>query len=313
MKALWLENGDIGIREVSQPDGQDGEAVVRVLVAGICNTDLELVRGYYPYDGILGHEFVGEVSTGPAALVGRRVVGEINAICGSCAHCMAGRPRHCSNRTVMGIVNRHGAFAEYLALPSENLHPIPDQVTNESAVFVEPLAAALEIQEQHAFEFGERVLVIGDGKLGQLIARTLTTTAATVTVLGHHIEKLARLADADVSTDPDSVGDDFDVVVECTGNADGFSLALDKVRARGTLIMKSTYQGELTFDAAKVVVDEVTLLGSRCGPFERAIAMLGEGRIDVSDLVTDRFPLDEAVAAFERASEPGVMKVMLEP
>ncbi len=314
MKAVWLENCSLRVRDdVPVPTPPDGEVLVRVLEAGICNTDIELTRGYYPYKGILGHEFVGVVDDGPDHLAGKRVVGEINAVCGDCHACREGRPTHCERRTVLGIVNRDGAFAEYLTLPAANLHMVPDDVSTDAATFVEPLAAALEIQEQISISANDRVLIVGDGKLGQLIAQTLALTGCDLLVVGRHGAKLGLLADRDIRTgSADAVTPGaFDVAVECTGNPDGFALAQKGLRARGTLIMKSTYAGELSLDASALVVDEITLIGSRCGPFPPAIRLLAEGRVDVEPLIHARYQLSDAMAAFEHAQRPGVLKVLL--
>jgi threonine dehydrogenase-like Zn-dependent dehydrogenase len=314
MKAVWLENGQLRLRhDVPVPTPSPGEALVRVVAAGICNTDLELVRAYYPYTGVLGHEFVGVVE-GDSPFAGRRVVGEINAVCGDCRACRAGRRTHCERRTVLGIVRRDGAFAEYLTLPDENLHPVPDRVPNDVAVFTEPLAAALEIQEQVAITPESSVLVVGDGKLGQLVAQSLALTGCDLRVLGRHEAKLALLAArgivcvAEMSILPGS----FDVAVECTGDATGFELAQRALRPRGTLVMKSTYAGRLTLDASGIVVNELTLIGSRCGPFGKALSLLEVGRVDVRALVQARYPLERALEAFDHAQRPGTLKVLLE-
>lgn len=315
MRALWLQDRRLDLRDdVPTPVPPAGEALVRVLRAGICNTDIELTRGYYPFTGIPGHEFVGAVEQGPQALLGRRVVGEINAVCGDCAACTAGRPTHCERRTVLGIVRRHGAFAEFLTLPVENLHPVPESVTTDAAVFTEPLAAALEIQEQVAIGPRERVLVVGDGKLAQLVAQTLSLTGCALLVLGRHEAKLALLRARGIETAQSdrSIPGGFDVAVECTGNAAGFAVAQRAVRPRGTLVLKSTYAGALTLDASSLVVNEVTLVGSRCGPFAPALRLLGEGRVAVEPLIHARYPLATAVAAFEHSQQPGVLKVLIE-
>src|SRR5438093_11393164 len=284
MRALWLEDRRLRLRDdVPIPAPPSGEALVRVVRAGICNTDIELTRGYYPFTGIPGHEFVGIVERGPAALVGGRVVGEINAVCGACTACTAGQRTHCERRTVLGIVRRHGAFAQYLTLPVENLHLVPDSVATDAAVFTEPLAAALEIQEQVAIGPRDRVLVVGDGKLGQLVAQTLALTGCALLVVGRHDAKLSLLAARGVETaraDRAPRGE-FDVAVECTGNAEGFQVAQRAVRPRGTLVMKSTYAGALALDASAIVVQELTLVGSRCGPFAPALRLLAEGRVAV--------------------------------
>jgi threonine dehydrogenase-like Zn-dependent dehydrogenase len=318
MRGLWLEGQTIRLRDdLPRPEPAAGEARVRVLVAGICNTDLELVRGYYPFTGILGHEFVGRVEAALDAeqWIGRRVVGEINASCGTCAACGAGRPTHCERRTVLGIRGRDGAFAESLTLPLANLHEVPAGIADETAVFVEPLAAALEIQEQVAIGPRDRVVVVGDGKLGNLVAQTLALTGCALTVIGRHPAKLALLAARGLATA--LAGDvpraEADVVVECTGNPEGLDLARIAVRPRGTIVLKSTYRGSASVDISRIVVDEITLVGSRCGPFPPALALLADGRVDVRPLVHARFPLHEAVAAFAEAARPGVMKVLINP
>ncbi len=315
MRALWLEDRRLSVRgDAPIPEPPPGEALVRVLRAGICNTDIELMHGYYPFTGIPGHEFVGVVEQGPAALLGRRVVGEINAVCGSCGACLAGRRTHCERRTVLGIVRRHGAFADYLILPAENLHPIPDAVSTDAGVFTEPLAAALEIQEQVPIGSGDRVLVVGDGKLGQLVAQTLALTRCTLLVVGRHNSKLALLETRGIETAhaDRAMRGEFDVAVECTGDPEGFAVAQRAVRPRGTLVMKSTYAGALTLDASAVVVQELTLVGSRCGPFAPALRLLVEKRVAVEPMIHARYPLGEALTAFDHAQRPGVLKVLLD-
>ena len=315
MRALWLEDRRLSVRDTPTPEPPPGEALVRVLRAGICNTDIELTRGYYPFSGVPGHEFVGVVERGgPDALRGRRVVGEINAVCGRCPACTHGRRSHCERRTVLGIVGRNGAFAEYLTLPSENLHLVPDVVPTDAAVFAEPLAAALEIQEQVPVRAGDRVLVVGDGKLGQLVAQTLALTGCALLVVGRHDAKLALLTRRGIATGGRDAAEPgtFDVAVECTGNPEGVAVALRAARPRGTLVLKSTYAGALTLDAAAVVVNELTLIGSRCGPFAPALELLARGRVAVELLIAARYPLAEAPAAFAHAQRPGVLKVLLE-
>lgn len=291
MRALWLEDRHLSLRDVDVPTPPPGEVLVRVLAAGVCNTDLELTRGYYPYAGVPGHEFVGEVD-------GRRLVGEINAVCHECAACKAGRKTHCERRNVLGIIHRNGAFAEFLTLPRENLHEVPDGVTTEEAVFAEPLAAALEIQEQISIGADDRVLVVGKGKLGTLIAQTLALTGCKLTIAGRN-DDVARGA--------------FDVAVEASGNPDGFAKARAALRPRGTLVMKSTYAGDLTVNASSLVVDEITLVGSRCGPMDKALRLLAERKIDVRPMIHARYALDDAVAAFEHAARPGTLKVLVTP
>jgi threonine dehydrogenase-like Zn-dependent dehydrogenase len=323
MKGLWLENQQLQLRtDIPIPEPSENEALVRVLSAGICNTDLELKRGYYPYKGILGHEFVGVVEKGPEHLLNKRVVGEINAACGYCRFCLKGHPTHCENRTVLGIVNRNGAFADYLCLPINNLHLVPDSLKTEVATFTEPVAAALEIQQQITISPNHQVLVVGDGKLGQLVAQTLALTGCDLLAVGRHQQKLANLeaqgikvafVDAVCDTLSGSFCDrNFDIAVECTGNDSGFDIARRALRPRGTLVLKSTYAGKLSLDASALVVDEITLIGSRCGPFAPALELLAQGKINVEPLIQARFSLADGLSAFESAQTRGVMKVLLE-
>ena len=315
IQTLWLQDGVLSIRDdLPIPEPPPGEVLVKVLCAGVCNTDLELVRGYYPYRGVLGHEFVGEVVAGAPALAGRRVVGEINAVCGRCDACGSGRSTHCENRTVLGIVGRDGAFAEYLTLPAANLHQVPDHVSNEVAVFTEPLAAALEIQEQVTIGPGDRVLLAGTGKLGSLIAQTVALTGCDLVAVNRRPDGRARLEARGITViGPDEVTPaSFDFAVEATGNPAGFAMARGALRPRGTLIMKSTYAGSLEIDVSSLVVDEIALIGSRCGPFAPAVELLASGRIDVGSMVDDRFPLAGGLEAFEKAAQPGVLKVLVD-
>ncbi|MDZ8053659.1 MAG: MDR/zinc-dependent alcohol dehydrogenase-like family protein [Aulosira sp. ZfuVER01] len=315
MKGLWLENNQLQLRtDIPTPEPPPGEALVRVLRAGICNTDLELLRGYYPYSGILGHEFVGVVEQGPENLLNQRVVGEINAVCGHCRFCLSSQSTHCENRTVLGIVNRYGAFAEYLCLPIANLHPVPENVPTDVATFTEPIAAALEIQQQVKLGTNDRVLVVGDGKLGQLVAQTIALTGCELLVVGRHQDKLANLEARGIKTSlADAVTDRFfDISVECTGNPEGFAIARRALRPRGTLVLKSTYAGNLSLDASSLVVDEITLIGSRCGPFAPALQLLATGQVDVQPLIHARYHLSEGLEAFKYAQSRGVLKVLLE-
>lgn len=314
MQALWLDEGELSVREMPRPDCVPGEALVRVRRAGVCNTDLELVAGYYPFRGVLGHEFVGVVEDGPDALRGRRVVGEINASCGDCALCRSGVPTHCATRTVLGIVGRDGAFAEYLRLPVDNLHLVPESVSTDVATFTEPLAAALEIGEQVALDPSQRCLVVGTGKLGQLIARSLFQRGCKVQALGRRDRSLALLEAQGIPTlrAAELPERSFDLAVECTGNPEGFELARRALVPRGTLVMKSTYAGELTLDAAALVVDELTLVGSRCGPFAPALEQLARRQVVVDDLIEARYPLHRVLEAFEHAARPGALKILID-
>ena len=317
MKALWLEDRTLSLRDVPIPDAlAAGEALIRVRLSGICGTDLELVRGYYPYTGVLGHEFVGEVIEAPdAEWIGARVVGEINAACGTCATCRAGRPTHCEGRTVLGIVGRDGVHAEYTSLPMANLHRVPDSVPDEAAVFTEPLAAALEITEQVHIEPTDRVLLVGAGRLGQLIAQVLALTGADLRVVARHELQRELLHARDIATveHGDVASRSYDVVVEATGSPSGLDLARAAVRPRGTLVLKSTYAGEVTLDLSPFVVDEITIVGSRCGPFAPALRLLEAGDVDPRPLIAARYPLDRAVEAMRHATERGITKVLLEP
>jgi threonine dehydrogenase-like Zn-dependent dehydrogenase len=325
MQALYLgDDGPRLERAYPVPDLRAGEAIVRVQLAGICATDLQLIAGYKGgYRGVLGHEFVGVVvAVEPAhgEWLGRRVVGELNIGCGECSLCRRGLGKHCRRRASLGIIGRDGAFAEYLALPLENLHGVPDAVANRDAVFTEPLAAALEILEQVHIAPDSRVVVVGDGRLGQLIARTLALTGCDLTVLGRHESKLALLAAAgagkprlaDEATLAQLAQAPVDVVVEATGRVEGFAAARQLVRPGGTLVLKSTFAGKTTpVDLSGLVVDEVQVMGSRCGPFAPALRLLESGRMQVQPLIDAEYPLDAAEAALEHAGRRGVLKVLL--
>lgn len=303
--------------DLPRPEPAPGEARIHVLLAGVCNTDLELAKGYYPYRGVPGHEFVGRVERAPSApeWEGRRVVGEINAACGACEACQRGLRTHCEARTVLGIRSRDGSFAESLLLPLENLHGVPDSVSDEEAVFTEPLAAALQVQEQVPVSPGLRVVVVGAGKLGQLVARTLCLTGCDLLVVGRSRGSLDRLAGLPLRTAlaSDPLPGRADLVVECTGDPEGFLLARRAVRPRGTLVLKSTHRGETAVNLSSVVVDEVTLVGSRCGPFRKALELLALRRVETRSLVDSGYPLEAGLEAMERAARPGVLKVLLRP
>jgi threonine dehydrogenase-like Zn-dependent dehydrogenase len=288
-------------------------AVVKVHLAGICSTDLQIFKGYMGFNGIPGHEFIGSVVEGPSALLGKRVVGEINFGCGSCEACRRDLSRHCANRSVMGILNADGAFAEYVSVPSENLHEVPENVSDKEAVFTEPLAAAFEILTQLQLDPGSEVLVLGDGKLGNLCAQAIRLTGAKVTVVGKHADKLALIKKAGVRTmllqqwQPRL----FDVVVEATGSAAGLELALAATRPRGTLVLKSTIAGSHQVSLAPVVINEINVIGSRCGPFPDALAALARKRVSVTPLIEKIYPLDDGIAAVRHAAAPGARKILL--
>jgi threonine dehydrogenase-like Zn-dependent dehydrogenase len=313
MLALQFDGNGLAIRKTAIPS-RPGEALVRVLVAGICNTDLEIVRGYAGFHGTLGHEFVGIVEDSPnKSQIGQRVVGEINAGCGACDLCRAGDARHCPARTVLGIHGRDGAFANYLSLPPGNLIPVPGNVANEEAVFVEPLAAACEILEQVNVLPQDRVAVIGDGKLAQLIGRVMKTTGCELIVVGKHAAKLRLLEDVGIKTASSAgvrTGPRFDLVIEAGGKPSGFQQALDWTRPRGTIVLKSTFNAPVQVDTWRIVVDEITLLGSRCGRFRPALELLSSKRVDVIPLVTSLFELADGLRAMETAARPESLKVI---
>ena len=316
MKALQITPDGARILDVPKPAAAH-EALVKVTLSGICNTDLELMKGYAGFSGTIGHEFVGVVaSSSDESQVGKRVVGEINAGCGKCADCLSGDPRHCAGRTVLGIHNRDGSHAEFLQLPSGNLIEVPESVSNEQAVFAEPLAAAYGITERWQPNAGERIAVIGDGKLGILCARALKIKSKTVTLIGKHPEKLRIAENSGIAVKLLSDVDPavkFDVVVEASGAESGFKTSLDIVKPRGTIFLKSTFHYPLSFDSSKIVVDEISVIGSRCGRLAPAIDLLREGTVEVDDLISEEFRLADGEAALKRAGENGVLKVLLRP
>jgi len=315
MQALRFSAGELALRDVPKPSVGEGEALVRVRMAGICATDLEIVRGYMAYEGTLGHEFVGEVEAcSDAALVGKRVAGEINLSCGDCGECRAGRARHCTERSVLGILGHDGCFAQYTTLPAGNLHVLPDTLSDEAACFVEPTAAAFEILEQVDVDAHDEVVVIGDGKLGLLITQVLAQHGADVTVVGRHAHKLAlaQRCGAKTAKLADVAPKSWGVVVEATGSAGGMEAALSLVRPRGTIVLKSTYADRLQLDASPFVIDEITLVGSRCGPFEPAVRALADGRVDPLPMIVATHALAEGVAAMAEANTPGTLKVLLD-
>ena len=318
MQALWLENNLLDIREIPAPVHPD-EALIRVRLAGICGTDLELARGYYPYAGIPGHEFVGQVVSVPQgqepAWQGQRVVGEINASCGTCEQCLGGRPTHCEKRTVLGINQRDGVFAEFVSLPLANLLRVPDAIPDEMAVFTEPLAAALEIQQQVQIQPTDRVLLVGAGRLGQLIAQTLVLTGADLRVLARHPLQKKLLMDRGIKLIDESEIQPWrwDVVVEATGSPAGFDVARRAIRPRGTFVLKSTYKGEMSLNLSALVVDEINLIGSRCGPFGPALRLMENRLVDPTVLIAAEYGLGQALPAFDDAAKSGMLKVLVRP
>jgi len=316
MKALRFENNELRLADVPLPR-RDGEALVRMTVAGICDTDTEIARGYANFRGTLGHEFVGVVEESPdRSQIGRRVVGEINVGCGECDLCRENDPRHCPGRTVLGIRGRDGAFAEYLSLPPRNLLIVPDNISDRQAVFTEPLAAARAVLDQVEITASHRVAVIGDGKLGQLISRVIARSGCDLTLIGKHRNKLELASRAGVKTlelDALEIGPSarFDFVVEASGSSGGFGLALDLVRPRGAIILKSTFHGAAGLDTSKIVVNEIRVIGSRCGRFENALRLLESGCVDVEPLIAREYELAGGVEAMAEAERPGTLKVLL--
>jgi threonine dehydrogenase-like Zn-dependent dehydrogenase len=315
MRALFWDGTTPRVVEHPRPLPSDGVAVVRVAVAGICNTDLELVKGYMGFRGVLGHEFTGTVEDGPAEWRGQRVVGEINFACEHCALCAGGWQRHCPTRRVMGILHADGAFAEYVAVPVTNLHRVPESVSDEDAVFTEPLAAAFEILDQVSLQPGTDCVVLGDGKLGLLVAQVLFQAGARVLAVGKHDGTLAILQRRGIETVLLSEWRQTPatVVVEATGSAAGLSAAIAATRPRGTLVLKSTVAAAAQLNLAPLVINEITVVGSRCGRFAPALRALETGSVAVASLVSDRLPLNDGVDALRRAAMPGTLKVLLRP
>ena len=314
MRGLLLTERGLEYREdLPEPTPLPGEVLVRVTRAGLCETDLQLVRGYMGFRGILGHEFVGIAQSGRYA--GRRVVGEINCACDRCELCQQGLRTHCPYRTVLGILGHDGAFAEFVAVPAANLHVVDDSLSDDEAVFVEPLAAAFQIPAQLPLSRQQRVVVLGDGRLGNLCAQVLSRSCDQVLIVGKHEQKLQRLQKLGIATcllaDAEDL-DRADLVVDCTGSATGLQTALQMVRPRGTVVLKTTVAGEQTLSLAPAVIDEVTIVGSRCGPFPEALEALAKRDIEVTSLIDGRYPLSTGLAAFERAGTRSVMKLLFE-
>lgn len=317
MLAVHLESGRIDLRQVRLPRVPEGFARIRLLAAGICSTDLELQRGYYGFSGTPGHEFVGEVTeAADKRWIGARVAGEINLACGACDWCKRGLGRHCPTRTVLGIVKHPGAFREFLTLPIRNLHRVPASIPTEHAVFIEPIAAACEILDQVKIPQGERVAVLGDGKLGLLVAQVLQAKGAKVHLFGRHRNKMRLVESAGVTTEivpkklPVAA---WAFVVDATGSSEGLRAAVSMCIPRGTVIMKSTVHGLVSIDTAPAIVNEITLVGSRCGRFEAALPLLSSGKVNVGSMISADFPLDQAPKAFAEAAKKGVLKVLLRP
>jgi threonine dehydrogenase-like Zn-dependent dehydrogenase len=314
MRALSFDGSRAAVRDVPRPEVDEASALVRVSLAGVCNTDIEIVKGYMGFRGVLGHEFVGTVAEGPPSLLGERVVGEINFACGACRDCAAGLARHCPARDVMGILRADGAFAEFVRVPIANLHPVPASVPDELAVFAEPLAAAFEILEQVRVEPGTDCIVLGDGKLGLLAAQVLQAAGADVLAVGRHPAKLEVLRRRGIQTRlaSDAPLGPASLVVEATGSALGFARAVAALRPRGTLVLKSTHAEQGAVDLAPLVIHELHVIGSRCGPFPPALRALETDAVDVRSLIHARVPLARADEALRMAAEPGMLKVLIE-
>jgi len=323
MLAVHLEKGSVELRRQPLPRVPRGFARIRLLAAGICSTDLELQRGYYGFSGTPGHEFVGIVTEAEGAdgvsWIGKRVTGEINLACGKCEWCARGLGRHCPTRTVLGIVKHPGAFREFLTLPLHNLHSVPESIPMEAAPFIEPIAAACEILDQVKIPKGARLAVLGDGKLGLLVSQVLQAHGARVRLYGRHREKMRIVEPAGVETE--LIGEAgknialraWPIVVDCTGSNQGLQTAIAMTEPRGTIVMKSTVHGLVPIDTAPVIVNEITLVGSRCGRFEPALRLLASGKVRVDQLISDEFTLDRAPEAFAKAAQKGVLKILLKP
>ncbi len=315
MRACVFDGRRIRLDEsYPEPEPGPGEVPVEVRLAGVCRTDIEVLRGYMGFTGVPGHEFVGTALSG--RYEGRRVVGAINCPCGECDLCLDGLPTHCRGRTVLGIQGRDGAFAERLALSEANLVPVPDEVPDEAAVFAEPLAAAIQVTRQVSVETDRNVVVLGDGRLGQLVARVLKAKGADPHVVGKQPAKLTLLEDLGIEAVPAAdvrPMKDVGLIVECTGSHEGLAMAMELVRPRGTIVLKSTVAERTGPSLTPVVVDEVTIVGSRCGPMDEAVEMLAGGEVNLEGLVTEEFPLDDAPAALVAAGEPGAIKVLIRP
>ena len=316
MKALVFDGQRMSFDENYETPKND-ESLVKVNLAGICGTDLEILRGYMSYKGILGHEFVGTVvKSKNKELIGKRVVGEINVGCQKCEPCEKGLERHCPNRTVLGILNRNGGFAEYLSLPEKNLHVLPDSISDEQAVFIEPLAAAYEILEQVKINSDSKIAIVGDGRLAQLIVRVLKLSCKDITCFGKHLNKLDKLEKLGIKIKTEILENDkksFDIVVEATGRESGLLGSMELVKPRGIIVLKSTIVSKNKFDLSYAIIHEITFVGSRCGPFRPAINALSVGLIQVHNLIDCTYPLEKHIEAFSHAQKSNSLKVLLKP
>lgn len=318
MKSLWLQDRKMTFRsDLPMPVLEPDEVLIKVLLAGVCSTDLEMMRGYYEFTGIPGHEFVGQVvdANGRPGLLGKRVIGDINISCGECERCLQQEPSQCMNRRTLGIFDYNGVFAEYCKLPAKNLTVVPDSVSDVLAVFTEPTAAAMRILEQVQVKPSDRVIVVGAGRLGLLIAQVLKNTGCDLKVVVRRPEPAAILTGLGITAGyPDQIrGSLADIVVEVTGSPEGFELSRSLTRARGTLVLKSTFAGDVSVNLSKLVVDEITLVGSRCGNYPAGLRALATGLVQVGEMVDSVFSLEQGLVAIERAGQPGVLKVLFKP
>ncbi len=318
MKAIYFDGKLAAPISARKPRQKKGEALIRIDLAGICATDLEILLGYMEFRGILGHEFVGTVeSSEEQRLIGKRVVGEIFVPCRECSHCKQGLQKHCPHRSVIGISGRDGAFAEYLTLPNENLHTIPDGLSDEEAIFVELLAAACEIPERVSFHEKTRVVVLGDGRLAAMAAQVVALHSRDTIVLGLNMKKLRALEEVGLRTEivenKNNLGKDFDIVVDCTGKPTGLPLAVELLKPQGTVVLKSTFHGALDWNPAPIVINEITVVGSRCGPFEKALSMLVEKKVKTKPFVTAVYDIGEFDRAVQRARHADSFKVLIRP
>lgn len=314
MKALQWNGQEASVEQLNRPQPKKDEALVRVTCAGVCNTDIEITRGYLDFKGTLGHEFVGVVEeTSDSSWVGKRIVCDINCACQTCQVCLAGDPHHCPHRSTVGIFKKDGAFAEYINVPIANLLPVPDSVSDEQAVFTEPLAAALEIQEQLDLKKDQPICVLGDGKLGLLIAMSLAAHDFSVTLIGHHKERESRLGGLPLTYSEMPPNHLFSTVIEATGNPQGFETAIKLTQPRGTIVLKSTYANGFHFDPTLIVVNEIRVQGSRCGPFDKALSLLKSAKLDPSLLIDHRYSLSDGPQALKQATTKGTLKVLIHP
>jgi len=313
MKALVFSNKKIELKEIPIPEPKQNEALIKIIKAGICNTDLEILRGYMNFEGVLGHEFVGRVvKSEEKKWIGKRVVGEINIGCGICDYCLKNKVNHCPSRKVVGILNKDGVFSEYITLPLSNLHIVPDKISDKIAVFTEPLAAALRILEQIKLNRKDKVLILGDGKLGLLIAQVIKRIGVSTYCIGKHKKNLKILEEKGVKTllAGEKIPEKFDIIIEATGNKEGFKIALNYVKPEGKIILKSTYKGDINIDISAVVINEFHIIGSRCGPFDEALKWLKKRLIDVESLIDGEYFLNEWEKAFSEAQKSGNLKIL---